>query len=179
MNEQDLTELHKISSHVGHQIVRVERLRYEYLGRQERESGDLQLWLDDGALHISVAADGETVRVEDGPWVDPFLGPLSVDNEAYVATHGKWNLVNVSEEVPFSSLVGKTIEQVVPLTNRFGRTIGAQIVAGDVVLNVYVDADELFVTWGAEGVPRWGFETAASEPGGAPPSSGTPDRDSS
>lgn len=179
MKGQDLTEFRKISSRLRQRIVRVERLRYDYLGRQEHEGGDVQLWFDDGVLHMTVAADGETVRVEDGPWVDPFSGPRSLDNEAYVAKHGKWNLVNVSDEVPFSGLVGKTIEQVAPLTNRFGRIIGAQIVAGEVVFNVYVYADELIVTWGAEGVPRWGFETAASDPGDAPPSSDTPDRDSS
>jgi hypothetical protein len=152
MREHDVAKFRQASSHLGRKILRIERLRYDYKGRQSPEGGGVQIWLDNGMLNISVSADGETVRFEDRTWVDPFSGQLSLENEEYIASHGKWTLVDVSEEAPFSTLIGKTIEQIVPLENRFDRLIGVQIVAGDVLLNAYVYADELRVAWGLSGL---------------------------
>jgi hypothetical protein len=179
MKEPDHIRLHRLSSHVGHEITRVERLRYDFQGQRELEGGDVQLWFDDGVVHLSVASDGETLRLEQAPWQDAFSGPLSSENEEYIASHGKWTLVDVSSELPFAGLVGNRLAKVSPLANRFGKLVGAQMVAGDVLFNVYVRSDEITVSWGAEAAPFWGRESDADDPDEPPSSPDSPGRDSS
>jgi hypothetical protein len=160
---------------VGGEISRLERLRYEVGGVRGPDGGDVQLWFGDGVVRLGVASEGETLRIGDTPWRDPFAEPLSSENAEYVASHGKWTLVDVSDEEPFRELIGKCVTAVMPLTNRFGRFIGVQLVAGDSSLNVYVHADELHVSWGADAIPRWGHEWVDDGHDGADGSAMGPD----
>jgi hypothetical protein len=158
MKNNELTEFRRLSSHVGQPITKIERLRYEFQGQTEVEGGDLQLWFGDAVVLLGVSGDGETIRVTEVSWQDPFEGPLAPENEEYVASHGKWRLVDVSREAMFVELTEKILSEVVPLTNRFDKLIGAQLVAGATIVNAYVSFDEFHVSWGIEAMPRWSRE---------------------
>src|SRR4051812_33569970 len=93
---------------VDHQLLCVRRIFFTHAGKVERGSGPLELrFKDAGTLLFDVGPDGETLVVRDGPWQDPFEpGPLSLENRAWIAEHGKWTSFDVSDELAYNAFVG-------------------------------------------------------------------------
>jgi hypothetical protein len=136
-----------LAKYVGATVARVSRLRYQVGDDVEAANdGSIEITFGSGAVLLCEAgADGETVRIEDKPWVDPFAGPLSPENEEYVATSGKWTKFDVSEESPFTDLVGRKVSDVAPVDGGTGKRYGLVVNVSGYLLAVYTMADELRV----------------------------------
>ena len=133
---------------LGRNIVRVDRILYVHEGRIAPKDGALELQLDDGSvLLLEAAADGETLSVSDGAWVDPFDGKLDHENQTFVAESGKWTRVAVSEEPLFSTLIGCPVLDVAILENQFGREAGLAIGTPARTIWFVVEGDEAHVYW--------------------------------
>ena len=87
-------------------------------------------------------------------WQDPFEGHMTDDNIEFIRTHGRWRLVDMSGRPRYRDFVGTQLASVLPLTNRFGNLIGVQLQANGTVMNAFVHADDVHVSWGHEDVLR-------------------------
>ena len=88
----------------------ISRLYYIFQGAYNRETGAIQFQFHDGSiLFCDVGADGEQLALSNQKWQDPFREPLSPINQTYVQEHGKWCLVDVSIEEPYSNIIGTTL----------------------------------------------------------------------
>lgn len=133
---------------VGRTVVRIDRAFYETDGVIHPGDGPLEVQLDDGAvLLFDGGADGESLRVENSPWVDPFEGQLTPENAQFVAESGKWTRVPVSKDAPYCELIGATVEAVEVLENEFGREAGLGIETAARTLWFVVQCDEAHVHW--------------------------------
>jgi hypothetical protein len=137
---------HELVKFVGETVTRVCRLRYQVGDRvTSRDDGSVELVFASGAtLLCESGSDGDSLRVRDTAWVDPFAGPLSPENEEFVRTSGKWVRHDVSDEPPFHEMINQKIFDIAPMTG-----IRKDIrVAGELVrplLAFYAIADELHV----------------------------------
>lgn len=141
MNNVDLNK------YLGDTIAQVRRLKYQ-IGQDVAAK-------DDGAVEIAFAAhatlrcdsgpDGDSVRVHADPWIDPFAGPLSPENEDYVRAVGKWTMYDVSDEYPFASLVGRKLTDLAPMVGAEGKLYGLLLNVTGYLLVIYANADELHV----------------------------------
>ncbi|WP_437525285.1 hypothetical protein WME79_37950 [Sorangium sp. So ce726] len=134
----------------GRRLRAVARILFEHGGKFESGDGPLELYLDDGTVVLfDGSADGESLRVQDSPWVDPFEPPISDENRLYIEQSGKWSRVEQSMVPMFASLLGEVICSVTVLKNEFGRDAGIQISIGETNLWFVVVGDECYVHWGA------------------------------
>jgi hypothetical protein len=152
MDEGDRATLDLIRSFDGLRLTRAERERYVFRG-DVGDGGELQLWLGDSVLRFAVGRAAEHLRAETTPWRDLFVEPLTPDTFEFLATHGRWVLFDVSAEAEYRDVVGRTIVRVLPLTNKFETLIGVQLDLSTTKMNVFVEADELIVTFGDDAVP--------------------------
>ena len=136
----------------GRTPTRMERVVYAF-GDDLEENGDLQLWFGADLIRLHEAADYQSIALASTPWVDPFAG-REAENEEYLRTHGQFRLVDVTNAPGYREMIGARIHRVLPLTNKFGNTIGVRLELETCAANVYVGADELLVTWGDD-VPLW------------------------
>jgi hypothetical protein len=138
----------EFTKYIGDTVSRVSRLRYQ-LGDDivsGANEGAVEIGFGDGTtLHCDAGPDGETIRAEDTPWVDPFAEPLSPENEEYVRTSGKWIKQDVSDEEPFADLIGRRVVDVAPITGTTGKQYGLVLNVSGYLLALYVNADELRV----------------------------------
>lgn len=141
---------------IGRTLLRVERVLYEFQGSLDCEDGEVQLTFEGATLRLGTNADGETLRITGDCWQDPFKEKLDEANRSYVEKHGRWVLVNLSSHSPYESVIGCTLRHVRPIGNMYGKLMGLQLVLGAEAMNIFVEADETKVTWGLDGLPRWG-----------------------
>jgi hypothetical protein len=138
----------RLASYVGDTVSRVSRLRYR-VGDQvvsAANEGSVELTFSSGAtLFCESGPDGETLRTQDTPWVDPFAGPMSPENEEYVRTSGKWSRYDVSAEQPFADLLGRQVTDIATVTGTSGKRYGLVLNVSGHLLALYVNADELHV----------------------------------
>jgi hypothetical protein len=137
-----------IAKYVGDTVSRVSRLRYQV-------GDDIVSGANEGAVEITFGRgttlycepgpDGDSIRIQDTPWVDSFAGPLSPENEEYVRTSGKWIKQDVSDEQPFADLIGTQVVDVAPITGTTGKQYGLVLNVSGYLLALYVNADELRV----------------------------------
>jgi len=137
-----------IATYVGDTVSRVSRLRYQV-------GDDIVSGANEGAVEITFGnggtlfcesgPDGDTIRTQDTPWVDPFAGPLSPENEEYVRTSGKWTRYDVSGEKPFADLIGRRVADIAPVTGTTGKRYGLVLNVSGYLLALYANADELRV----------------------------------
>jgi hypothetical protein len=132
---------------VGETIARVCRLRYQIGDRvTSRDDGSVELVFASGAILLCESgSDGDSVRVRDTAWVDPFAGPLSPENEEFVRTSGKWVRHDVSDEPPFAELINRKVFDIAPMTGSTGKTYGLLVNVSGSLLALYANADELHV----------------------------------
>ena len=155
MRTSETQIIDSVNGFLEHTVTRVERLRYMEAYEPNIDDGELTLWFNDSVMRFAVEADGERIRFTQEPWTDPFVEPQSEVNSDYVAKHGQWVQVNVSLEVPYRSIVGARLVGILPISNQFAKLIGFSLTFDSEILNVFVDCDELCVTWGANSVPLW------------------------
>jgi hypothetical protein len=125
----------------------VQRVRYVFQGAISDDDGPLQISFEGGVmLRFDAGADGETLHVDTTPWVDPFAEPLSDENREYVERSGKWTEFDVSDESPYSALIGETVYEVRLITETDGKLVGVIISGGSTELAASTGADNLQVT---------------------------------
>jgi hypothetical protein len=132
---------------IGSYITRVRRVHYVYRGVPDTDFGPLELTFDGGrVVLLDNAADGETLRVWTEPWEDPFAGPLSEENRAFVETSGKWTAFDISAVGAFAAFIGDVLASVEPVLAGTGKVTGMILrTSGGGVIRVDVEADELFL----------------------------------
>jgi hypothetical protein len=138
-----------LGRYVGCVVERIERLNYEFGGRLLNgpdDFGDLQLRFADGVVHFLGAGDGEHLLVSNEEWVDDFAPPLSEVNAEFVAKHGKWRLIDVSNERGYRDWIGKRLASV-----SIGPTSATILNEAGDTMTIKVDCDELDVFHGALG----------------------------
>jgi hypothetical protein len=145
-----------IAQLTGQRIVGIRRLRYEYHSDVEPEGCDLELELDSRVVLFGGAADGESLRIREGAWQDPFCEPLSEENRRYVRESGKWQRVDCSREEGYASLVGRTLIEARPLLDEFGLVSGVKLSVPGKSLWFVNAGDECHVHWS----PPDGFREA-------------------
>lgn len=138
----------RLAKYVGDTVQRVNRLRYE-VGEKVASGaneGSVEITFGSGStLLCESAADGETVRVADAPWVDPFGGPLSAENLEFQRTAGRWVKYDASDQEPFAGLVGRQVVDIAPITGTSGKQYGVVVNVSGYLLGMYANADELHV----------------------------------
>lgn len=135
---------------VGKEIARIDRIFYEFRGDVDAAHGALELHLSDGSvLLFGVASDGDSLRVEAGPWEDSFAEPMSEENRAFVAKHGKWCRHAVSTQERYRDLIGAVVNAVELLENQHRCKSGIALETGVRKLWLVVEADETNLYWGA------------------------------
>ncbi|MEO8889792.1 MAG: hypothetical protein ABI301_04940 [Jatrophihabitantaceae bacterium] len=131
---------------VGRRVERVGRVYYVHDGQTSIGDGAVEIGFSDGSVRrYEVAGNGEGLRIEDTPWLDPFAEPLDAVNREYVRDVGKWTAFDVSDEEPYSQICGSTVTAVEEITNERGVIIGVLIGTDLGRLAAKVGADELWV----------------------------------
>ena len=114
------------------------------------ESNDVELefvFEKDVLLRMTTASDGERVSISYEPWTDSFKQPISDENQQFIKDHGKWCLFDVSNQPPFSKIIGKSIIAFEGLQNQFGVLSGVAVTCEDMVMCFCVDGDEGKLFW--------------------------------
>jgi hypothetical protein len=132
---------------VGQTVTRIARVLYEYKGEIDPVDGALELELDGHVVLFDGDADGERLRIRERAWEDPFKEPLSRENEEYVAEHGKWRLVDYSQQDPYTGFVGRPLTRVCLLENERGCVAGVRLAVASRSLWFVVEGDECHVYW--------------------------------
>jgi hypothetical protein len=131
---------------VGEQLIRVRRIFFTHAGVAEQGAGPLELSFGTGTVLLDVGADGETLTLRDQPWTDPFEpGPLSPENQAWIAEHGKWKAFDVSGKPSYDVFVGKALTSVKPLRVAGGNVCGVRLGFESLVVDFVGSADEALV----------------------------------
>ena len=138
----------------------ISRLYYIFQGAYNRETGAIQFQFHDGSiLFCDVGADGEQLALSNQKWQDPFHEPLSPINQTYVQEHGKWCLVDVSIEEPYSNIIGTTLRKVNPILTQFNKI-------GGLLFETYEGFQFAFLCESDEGYFLWQDEVVDLESGG-------------
>ncbi len=129
---------------VGAEVARIGLVEYWYKGEKRSDNTPLQLELKDGRmLFLDSDGDGESLRVRTGPWQNPFPDPLSRENAAFVETHGRGVLTDVSAQEPFAAMIRQPILEIEPVINSVGKLTGATAHFPKGLLMVSVEWDEV------------------------------------
>jgi len=127
-------------------IRRVRRIHYVYNGRPDTDFGPVELTIGERSFLFENGADGESLRVTETAWADPFAEPLSTENREFVERSGKWTAFDVSTVGRWAKLIGEPLSDVEAITDDGGKTTGVVLrTEHGGVLRLGVMADELFV----------------------------------
>lgn len=128
---------------VGKEISGIRRLHYVYQGEVNASDGAIVLtFADDSVLMCDAAADW-TLEFFGAAWVDPFNEPLSEMDRTYVERYGKWSAYDVTNQAPYSWLVGGTVRQAIPQLNELLELTGLLVRTDEAVLDLQLWAGEL------------------------------------
>lgn len=154
--EQDKSTWQKLTSVVGKKVTSI--YVNSYLFQTERRLDDTPLQLnfsDSTIIYLDGESDGESLRVTMAAWHDPFSGKVDLENTLYIQQFGNWVQDNMSDTHPFDQVVGKVIEETLPIINQFGKLSGVQFVIDEVILNFEVNFDECHIVWGELLPKQW------------------------
>jgi hypothetical protein len=136
----------KLAGLIGKRIASIRRLLYVVAGRIESETGPIEITLADGSTFLfNVGPDGESLRIEEGRWRDPFTEPLSRENREFIERSGKVTAFDVSGARPYDALIGRTVVDVKPTIGPLNKVTGAAIITDAGTIRVTIGADEVLV----------------------------------
>src|SRR5690606_36854615 len=121
---------------------------FQFGGSLDTARGPLELLTPGhGPILLEAAADGDSLAVRNEQWIDPFEGHMSEENDEWVANYGKWTAVDVANELPWASLLNRTIDEIEVLHENTVDDIvtGTRIHISEAVVSALVRADELVV----------------------------------
>lgn len=135
-----------VRSWIGRKVVGVARILYTFEGEVESDDGALEITFGDGSVLLFDSDGGqERLRVVPAPWIDPFEGPQTPENRAWLDAHGRWRRVDVSADPDYAWLCAEGIGEVEVLENEFGLEAGVRLGAGFNALYFFVRCDECHV----------------------------------
>lgn len=144
-NQESWTIIRKFS---GQSIKKFELNYYVHDSQEDYSDTPLQITSAEGAiLFLKNSSDGESLKASGDKWIDAFNFEMNEENRSYVATSGKWMQQDVSTEAPFKEIVGKTIVEINPAFNHFGKLCGVQFKAGATTFTFIVLFDECHIVW--------------------------------
>ena len=149
---------------VGARLVGVARAHYEERGRVDDAQGPLELeFAGARVLRLDTAANGESVWVRPGPWVDPLLDPEADEDPDPANEHGRWVRVDARNRPGYAQVVGRALDGVRWLANERGSVGGVELAFGLASLTFVSWGDDEYVfPGGAAAVPaEWGFRPVA------------------
>jgi hypothetical protein len=142
-----MTTREDLGTFVGATSASIARLFYVFDGTAREDRGPVEITFTDGRfVGLDVGGDGESLRLDDKPWDDPFLDPLSAENAEFVARSGKWTRFDLSAVEPYAHLIGSWVTDVVPVVHRIEKLTGVVVVTSGGSLEVECDADDVWVT---------------------------------
>lgn len=131
---------------VGKPVSAVRRILYVRGGEILPGRGPLEITFQGGdVLLLDGGSDGESLVARVEPWPDPFGGPLSPENAAFVRKAGKWTAFDVSSSPPMARFIGARLRAVEEIRSPTGKTTGATLWLDSGLIQVVVEADELVV----------------------------------
>lgn len=131
---------------IGEPIQQVRRIHYVFNGRADTDFGPVELTIGSRPYLLDNGSDGESLRITEAAWTDPFVEPLSEENREFVDQAGKWTPFDVSALGNWATLIGEVLTDVEPISNETGKTTGVLLRTGHGgQLRLGVMADELFV----------------------------------
>ena len=136
-----------LSGLVGRRIEHIARVLYAHRGVVDYVDGPLEMEVDGRVVLFDGANDGESLRVRDRGWDDPFKDPVSAETREYIELHGRWQRVDCSSHEGFIDLVDQVITDVRLLRNEHGRTAGLTISVAARSVWFVVEGDECHVHW--------------------------------
>lgn len=128
---------------IGREIARVRRIHYLFQGETNVSDGAIELTFSDQSVVMCDAAADWTLEFFGAAWVDPFGAPLSESDTAYVERYGRWCAYDVTDQAPYSLLVGGTIRQAIPQFNELLEQTGLLVRTDDAVLDLQMWVGEL------------------------------------
>jgi hypothetical protein len=135
-----------LTSAVGAAVQCVRRVHYVFNGRPDTDFGPVELTIGERVFLFDNAPDGESLRIIEHAWHDPFREPLSEENREFVERSGKWTAFDVSTLGPWAKLIGEPLADVEPITNEDGKTTGILLrTTHGGLIRLGVMADELFL----------------------------------
>jgi hypothetical protein len=106
------------------------------------------------------SGDGETLRVRQQAWEDPFAEPLTEENRAFVAESGKWAAFDTPAQDLLGMFIGDVLTGVEPVSARPGKITGIILrTGGGGIIRVDVEADELFLNQVIPSAGTYGNDT--------------------
>lgn len=143
---------------IEQRIVTIEQAFYVFNDAITQSDCLLQVRVEsDFIIHFLGGVDGETVRIVDAPWEDPFVEPLSDENRAFVEQCGKWTLFDTSATPHMAPLVEHTIRSISLVHDQRGIRRGVELEIGSTLLTYLVDGDEGFVVHGPATAYEYGL----------------------
>lgn len=128
---------------VGREIARVRRLHYVFQGEVNSSDGPIELTFSDGSVVMCDAAADWTLEFFGAAWVDPLPDPLNESDRGYVERYGKWVAYELTEQTPYSWVVGRTVRQAIPQFNELLELTGLLVRTDDSILDLQMWAGEL------------------------------------
>jgi hypothetical protein len=128
---------------VGREIARIRRLHYVFRDEANTMDGAIELTFADGSVVICDAAADWTLEFYGAAWVDPFREPVSESDRAYLDRYGRWSAFDVTDQLPYSSLVGQRVRQAVPQLNDLLELTGLVLRTDGANLDLQLWAGEL------------------------------------
>jgi hypothetical protein len=131
---------------IGAPIRRVRRVFYVFKGQPDTDFGPIELTIGERTFLFDNEPDGDSLRVRQEVWLDPFSEPLAMEKRAFVEASGKWTAFDVSTDPSWARLIGEPLIGVEPVVSDAGKTTGIVLrTEHGGVLRLGVMADELFV----------------------------------
>lgn len=131
---------------VGRTIAHVRRVLYEFRGVIDDSAGPVEIVTDDGLVfHLRGGHDGARLVVHRTSWDDPFADPLTPENHKYVDEFGKWTIIDLTDRLPYSRVVGKKVSDVLAIALSDGTHAGAVLLTDTTYICAFVDSDEFIV----------------------------------
>jgi hypothetical protein len=144
----------------GERLESAARTFFELHGCMDERTGPLELAFEGGrTLHLTTAADAESVHVGPGPWIDPFSGPDGETDPAWAREHGRYVRVDVSREPGYAEAAGARLDGLRWLASEHGAIAGVEMRFGAAALTFVSWGDDEYVFAGdASAVPaEWGM----------------------
>lgn len=99
-------------------------IHYVCNGRPDTDFGPVELTIGERPFLFDNEADGESLRVTETAWSDPFAEPLSTENREFVERSGKWTAFDISALGRWAKLIGEPLSDVEAITDPGGKTTG-------------------------------------------------------
>jgi hypothetical protein len=128
----------------GSVICRIRRAWYVHQGTVDDGEGDIELLLEDGEVLLVDVVTGDRLGVRFERWTDWLAPPLTPAQQDDVATYGKWEVFDTTEQPGYRECVGTAITAVTPLRWN-DALVGVVLGVGSSCLRIRAGLDELLV----------------------------------